>query len=72
MTTQNTEDKENTDASTHNNQISELTQEVQNMGKALAAITEKTNNQIQHLNPLPTNPNMGQYPDSDISLQPPP
>ena len=45
MRDQNTEDKENSEASSHNYQISELTQEVQNMGKVLAAITENRNNQ---------------------------
>ena len=38
MATNNERDKENSDESTQNDQISELTQEVQNMGKALAII----------------------------------
>ena len=68
MATNTDNEKENSDESTHNNQISELTQEVQNMGKALAVISEKTNaiterpnNPIQQLNPRTMNPNMGQY-----------
>ena len=43
MTTNKDNEKENSDESTHNDQISEITQEDQNMGKALAVILEKTN-----------------------------
>ena len=42
MTTTNPDnEKENSNSSTQNDQILELTQEVQNMGKVLAAISEK-------------------------------
>ena len=75
MTTQSMEDKENSEVSTYNDQISKLTQEVQNMGKVLAVITEnRTNQQFQPQYSTPTIPNMGQCPQlcGTIQQQPPP
>ncbi len=68
MTTNSDNEKENSDSSTQNDQISELTQEVQNMGKALAAISERTNANTEQsiipkqiFNPRPRVSNTGQY-----------
>ena len=71
MRDQNTEDKENSEVSSHNDQISELSQVVQNMGKFLAVITEKNRNnqhyQPQYLHPQ-TNQNLGEFPQMDSQI----
>ena len=49
MSTNTVNEKEKLDESTQSDQISELTQEIHNMGKALAILSEKTNTQENQL-----------------------